>query len=163
MLMDRVSNLSEPSGAEPAAGGHSLLSWTRGRGFPPLLASLLQERGTAFLLAGIGALQLLLTAAGLPAWHCPFRGAFGIPCPGCGLSRGMVFLLQGEWQAAVTAHAFAPLVLLGLVFLIVVGGLPLRQREHVIGLVARMERRCCPVALVIVGMIVYWISRVFIP
>ncbi|MBN2125126.1 MAG: DUF2752 domain-containing protein [Deltaproteobacteria bacterium] len=161
--MDRISNVSLSFGAEPVAGGRSLLSRIRETRFPPLLAGLLQDRRTAFLLAGIGAVQLLLTAAGLPAWHCPFRAALGIPCPGCGLSRGMVFLLQGDWQAALTAHAFAPAVLFGLAFLIIAGSLPSRQREAVIGRVAEIESRYAPVPLVLVGMIACWIARIFIP
>jgi hypothetical protein len=39
---------------------------------------------------------------------CPTRLAFGVPCPGCGLTRATIALFSGE---VAHAHAFHPLVL----------------------------------------------------
>jgi hypothetical protein len=40
---------------------------------------------------------------------CPLAGSFGIPCPGCGLTRATLALLHGDVRSALRFH---PLVLL---------------------------------------------------
>ena len=45
---------------------------------------------------------------------CPFRLLTGLPCPMCGMTRGIASLLRGRWPDAVAYHAFSPLVAAGL-------------------------------------------------
>jgi hypothetical protein len=40
---------------------------------------------------------------------CPLAGSFGVPCPGCGLTRATLALLHGDVRGALRFH---PLVLL---------------------------------------------------
>lgn len=40
---------------------------------------------------------------------CPLAGSFGVPCPGCGLTRATLALLHGDVRGALHIH---PLVLL---------------------------------------------------
>lgn len=40
---------------------------------------------------------------------CLTRRVLGLPCPGCGLTRGMAHLLQGNLERALTLHPLAPL------------------------------------------------------
>jgi hypothetical protein len=53
---------------------------------------------------------------------CPLAGTFGVPCPGCGLTRATLALLRGDLHAALHFH---PLVWLlapvALAFLAVTG------------------------------------------
>lgn len=35
---------------------------------------------------------------------CYSRAVFGVPCPGCGLTRSFVYLARGNWQAAWQEH-----------------------------------------------------------
>ncbi len=61
--------------------------------------------------ARIAVLALILGALGVAIWSdfplCPVAGTFGIPCPGCGLTRATLALLHGDVPSAL---AFHPLV-----------------------------------------------------
>ena len=41
---------------------------------------------------------------------CLFRAATGLPCPGCGMTRAVLLLLQLRFDAALAAHPAAPAV-----------------------------------------------------
>src|SRR5262245_40019177 len=36
---------------------------------------------------------------------CPLRGIFGIPCPGCGMTRAFCALVEGDIASALAFHA----------------------------------------------------------
>ncbi|MBQ7774718.1 MAG: DUF2752 domain-containing protein [Lachnospiraceae bacterium] len=38
---------------------------------------------------------------------CIFQAKWGIPCPGCGMTRSMLLILQGQFAAAWKMHPFA--------------------------------------------------------
>lgn len=70
---------------------------------------------------------VLQTAAGLffcfllfRIWKCPFRLIFGIPCPGCGMSRALLALVHGDLKASLSFHPLliptALCLMLGVVF-----------------------------------------------
>ncbi len=122
-------------------------------------ASLLRSRPATVLLAGVAALQLGLALSGLPTWPCPLATGFGIPCPGCGLSRATLELLRGQWRAALTHHAFAPFLLLAMGVIGATSLLPERLRRPFIDGVERWEQRTGLTAVLLVGLVVYWIAR----
>ena len=62
--------------------------------------------------------------AGLPIL-CPLKLFTGCPCPGCGLTRSLVFSAHGDWTQAFSFHPFGPIVYLALWLLLVKGVLPL--------------------------------------
>ena len=39
---------------------------------------------------------------------CPFKMLTGMPCPGCGITKSMVFFYKGEWLKSVSYHIFGP-------------------------------------------------------
>jgi len=122
-------------------------------------ASMLRSRPAAALLAGITALQLGLVAFGLPGWPCPLLHGLGIPCPGCGLSRAALELLHGQWRAALSRHAFAPAFLVAWVAVCGTSLLPEGLRLPLIDGVERLERRTGFSALLLAGLVLYWIAR----
>jgi hypothetical protein len=92
------------------------------------------------------------------------KSVLGIPCPGCGLTRASVELLRGEFAAAFSAHAFAPVLLLGLAALFVAGLLPAARREAFAGAVGRFERRTRATYVLVAAMLLYWSVRLlFLP
>jgi len=46
---------------------------------------------------------------------CLAREAFGIPCPGCGLTRSFVHLAHGHWRASWQSHRIGWLLALATV------------------------------------------------
>ncbi|NPC77306.1 DUF2752 domain-containing protein [Pyxidicoccus fallax] len=112
------------------------------------------------LVIGAAALvHLVLMRFDLPAWPCVVRSAVGIPCPGCGLSRALTALLHGQWRDALHLHAFAPVILGGLVLISGMALLPEAARRRGIEAVARFERRTGLTALLLVTLVGYWLTR----
>lgn len=61
---------------------------------------------------------------------CPFRRLTGLPCPGCGLTRSIVALVQGDLDAAFAHHRFGPFLALALLAL-AVGWWARRSGRHI--------------------------------
>lgn len=75
-----------------------------------LLRRDLKNNGIAFILIIIILLALKLTTGNL----CPFVLITGYPCPGCGMTRAVLHLLQGEFiQAAVMNPFVYGIIVLG--------------------------------------------------
>lgn len=129
-----------------------------------MLASLLRDRRVALGVTAVAAVQVAAVATGVGGWPCPLKAAFGIPCPGCGLTRACVAMLRGDFALALGTHAFAPLLLLGLLAFAVGGLLPAAWRETFVGLVARVERRTKVAYVLLAAVLLYWSVRLlFLP
>ena len=75
------------------------------------------RRGLFWLAGGLGAAGLAVLAAWTPPGDgstslCLTRRIVGLPCPGCGLTRGLAHLVQGDLARVLELHPLAPLVLL---------------------------------------------------
>ena len=127
--------------------------------FTPVLAAIVGDRRMALVLVAAFAILLCLTCLGLPGWQCPIRASLGIPCPGCGLSRAMGLLIQGEWQTALSTHMFAPVFMAGLILVGVAALLPGHIRRRLVVVIARVEERTGFVFFLLMGVIGYWILR----
>ncbi len=73
------------------------------------------RRALFWLVGGVGAAGLVVLATRTPPDDgsmsiCLTRRVLGLPCPGCGLTRGLAHLLQGNLARAMTLHPLAPLV-----------------------------------------------------
>jgi len=64
-------------------------------------------------IAGSAFVFFLLWAISIPAEPlvrlCPFHWLTGIPCPLCGLTRGLFAFAKGHWSEAVHFNALTPL------------------------------------------------------
>ena len=130
-----------------------------GQLYPPVLAPVMQSRWIIALLGAATVIQVAVTAMDLTAWQCPLKLTLGVACPGCGLTRAIVLLAQGKWQAAVHLHAFAP-VGLGIGLLLVAGTLlPAKKRHRVAVRLTAFEKRSGIVFWLIIGVLIYWIFR----
>ncbi|MDY7036858.1 MAG: DUF2752 domain-containing protein [Thermodesulfobacteriota bacterium] len=125
----------------------------------PVLAPMMQDRRTVLILGCLAALQVWLVSMGLPGWQCPIKLLLGIPCPGCGLTAAMAFLMQGRWRSAIVTHAFAPVFFAGIILALIVSMLPSSLHQKSVSLLASLERRTGFMPLLLMLLLVYWTSR----
>lgn len=67
-------------------------------------------------LAGFAA-SFFFPITGLGVDLCPIHAVTGLPCPGCGVTRGIALVSHGDWFAALGAHPFILFLWPGLVIL----------------------------------------------
>jgi hypothetical protein len=130
--------------------------------FAPVLSPVLRDRKWLLAISGTAVLQVGLTSFKLPGWQCPILQLLGIPCPGCGLTRAIVFLFHGEWRQSIAYHAFAPVFLIALLLVGVVAVLPEMPRQRVATAAEFWERRTGITNLLLIGLILYWLARLLI-
>ena len=75
------------------------------------------ERKLFWLVGAAGAAGLVVLAWWTPADEpartlCLTRRVLGLPCPGCGLTRAVAQLVQGDLSRALAYHPLAPLAVL---------------------------------------------------
>ena len=126
--------------------------------FAPV-SPLLRDRKFTVAVAGAVGVQIALVSLSLPGWECPFFRVTGIPCPGCGLTRAVILLLKGDLQASLRFHAFAPIVLLTAVALVLVLLLPRSITQPAISKMEMLEQQTGLTVIILVGLILYWLAR----
>jgi uncharacterized protein DUF2752 len=107
---------------------------------------------------GVG-LQIGLSALRLHPWQCPIFISTGVPCPGCGLTRAIVLLLQGEWRASFHYHVFAPVFLFFTIIILVAIFLPASIGQRAIYKAEVLERQTGLTLIILTGLILYWLAR----
>ena len=130
--------------------------------FSPVLSPILHDRRLSSIISGAALLQVLLVSLRLGGWPCPFFHTLGIPCPGCGMTRATLFLIQGEWKQALVMHAFAPVALVALSLILFCTISPRAQAERIADRAEYFERYTGLTALLLGGLILYWLARLVI-
>lgn len=123
---------------------------------------ILKDRLVCLIITGATVLQLALVASSLPGWRSPILSFFGVPDPGGGLTRAIVALLRGDWQTSLTFHAFAPFFVVALTLIAMVAVLPSALNDRIIAWVEEVEGRTGLTAILLVGLVIYWLARLFI-
>ena len=130
---------------------------------PAILAPVLRERVLCISLLAACLLLVLANLAGISLLQCNFQTVTGLPCPGCGMTRGMAALLRGHFQEAWRWHPFTPLLALSGVVVLLATGLPEPWRFRLIALIESIERRTGIVLVAGIGLIVYGVWRMLWP
>jgi hypothetical protein len=125
----------------------------------PILIPLLTDRRASLVWVGAVASHLVLSELGVGGWPCPIRHVLNVPCPGCGLTRATNLLLHGQWQKSLETHAFAPLVIVAAVLLLLSVMLPGETRQRVLLRLERIERRTGFAVLSVLALVGYWLAR----
>jgi hypothetical protein len=123
-----------------------------------LLTSLLESPRLSGGILAAGVAHLVLSTTPWQGWRCPFLQATGCPCPGCGLGRAVVLLLQGQFRESLHLHAFAGLAVTMLA-LLAASLLPGRLGEQVRAVVRFIEERTWLAAGALCAVLIYWLAR----
>jgi hypothetical protein len=137
-------------------GGGSRRSGKSSWFFQPVIASILIKQKTLRIMSAIALLQLVVTTFGTQGWQCPVYTTVDIPCPGCGLSTATISLIRGNWQSALSIHAFAPLLVLAIASMAILSFLPRRFYRLAINRLAALESKNGLTGLLLSGFIGYW-------
>lgn len=125
----------------------------------PWLGPLVRRRGTCralvVVLGGLG----VATLCGLKLWPCVFAEMTGLPCPGCGLTRGTLALARGDWQNALLFHPFTPFFYVVGIFVAAGALLPARQVEHLAERTEAFERKSRVTALFLGALLCFSLMR----
>jgi hypothetical protein len=91
-----------------------------------LLAQLLLVRS----LATADAARVFVVGREL-RWGCLFQRALGVPCPACGMTRGVLLTLNGHVIDALSVNPAAPVLTLGVIlFAVAMIFVAVYQRAH---------------------------------
>jgi hypothetical protein len=74
----------------------------------------LRSWAPALPLAFVGILAAW-TPTGTGVTLCPFALLTGHACPGCGMTRAVISLLNGHWVQALRFHPLAPVLVAGVI------------------------------------------------
>jgi len=163
VLINRIAESYNPAfGRKQKAVASGLVAGTTYKNwfFAPVFASMLHKRWVVLLFAGFGMIQVSLAVAGLSGWQCPIRSTLGVRCPGCGMTTAIAMLLNGEWHMALQTHAFAPLVLITWLLMLVAVTLPSQLLDKISRNVAWLEQRTGITAIILLSMVFYWLLRI---
>ncbi|MFN3166474.1 MAG: DUF2752 domain-containing protein [Phycisphaeraceae bacterium] len=125
----------------------------------PVIASMVRSRAMCAGFVGFIGLQVGLSAAGLTLMDCYLLKHTGVPCPGCGLTRGAVASATLDLEAVLYYNALGPAALLVMTLLLLGLLLPERPRDAFAETVERVERATAVSAVVLLGLWVYWLAR----
>lgn len=93
---DEMKRPLEVSGSQPKPQQTNVSS---------LVGSLLTPWTFRFAAAVLGA-SFFLPVFGFGVDLCPLHRLTDLPCPGCGMTRALAMVSQGEWSLALGAHPF---------------------------------------------------------
>ena len=129
--------------------------------FQPVIASTLLKQKTLRIISAIASFYLVVTMCGVQGWQCPVYSTFAVSCPGCGLSTALISLIRGDWQTALSTHAFAPLLAITIVFMVILSILPRRFYRIAVQRLAVLESKSGLTGMLLIGFIGYWGLRFF--
>jgi hypothetical protein len=128
----------------------------------PLLATLMEQPVAIRILGLLLLLHFGLMGAGLTGWTCPSYSVLHLHCPGCGLSRSIMALSQGNLAAGLELHLFGPLAGLTVVLLLLSCLLPAEPRRRLVSSVRSVEVTTGLSQVCLLLFMLYWLIRLIV-
>lgn len=100
--------------------------------------------------------QVGMVAQGFSGWPCPLYSMLKLPCPGCGLSRATVSLLEGHLYTATQQHILAPAALAAPLLLLLATLRPKPLYGWFLPLWDTLERRIPVVGIFLTALLLQW-------
>jgi len=125
----------------------------------PIIAHFLRQPVLCRALLATAVVLVLLTVFSISLWSCPVLRICHIPCPGCGLTRSVKFLLLGDVTSSMRYHPLGAVAVVSGVVLLGGAFLPRRIRIGIGRIVSPWERRVRLHGLILGTLIFSWIFR----
>ncbi len=87
-------------------------------------------------------------------YKCPIKIIFGIPCPGCGITRAFLSLIRFDFKKAFEYHPLFPVVFIELMYFVFRDFIPQKYKIN-----EKFENTIFSITAVL--MIAVWIYRLF--
>ena len=106
------------------------------------------------VLGSSGLLAMAWICSGVPTPLCPLHAVTGIPCPTCGMTRGLRCLLRGDLASAFLFNPLGMVILFGLAsyllyaVIVVIARLPRLRWERISPATATFLRICAVILVV---------------
>jgi len=124
------------------------------------MASLMEQTLLCRSLVVVALIHLTLSYFQFHVFRCPLLEHAHLPCPGCGLTRGMNYFAKGEFATAMEYHAFAPLAILVVAMMLLSCFLPVKLRKRICGVVGKIEAATCASQVAFLLLLAYWVFRI---
>lgn len=87
---------------------------------------------------------------------CPFKMITGFPCPGCGITKSLVYFYEGHFYKSISYHILGPLVIVFCLIAIVLLTTELITKKEYFNAVMYNQKLACSLG---VFLIVYHVIR----
>ncbi len=126
----------------------------------PIVAQFLRQPILCRILLAAVVGILLMSMLSVSVWSCPVLRICKVPCPGCGLTRSMKFLLCGDVINSIRYHPLGLAALLSGIVLTAGAMLPRRARVLLAQFVSPIERKIRLHGVLLIALIFLWILRI---
>lgn len=90
---------------------------------------------------------------------CPFKMVAGFPCPGCGITKSLVYFYEGDFYKSISYHILGPFVIVFCIVTIVVLTMELITKKEYFNTVLYNKKLAYGLGFFLVG---YHIIRLFL-
>jgi Protein of unknown function (DUF2752) len=94
--------------------------------------------GRGMLIGGM--IYGIFSYFGITLMQCPFKAVTGLPCPGCGMTRSTLALLQGNIVQSIKYNALTGILLVFWLVVAIGVSIPKTHREKMIRLLGKWEQ-----------------------
>ena len=130
--------------------------------FYSIAANAMRNKVGSALIITLPLFFMLFNISGVFIWKCPFFNFTGVECGGCGMTRGVIAALMGNFQESFSLHPFALPMLLVWIGYITVQILPKNRRLKVIEQVESFEQITGAVYILVALFAIFGIVRLII-
>ena len=124
-----------------------------------LAAYLVRERKLGLAMLGGGLVYFALAICGVDLMPCPLLKVTGLPCPGCGMTRACLAMLQGNWAEVWHLNPFGPVFAVFWAVVAVGVALPQPWRDRFATWLGRFEQRTRWAGWLAGGLAIYGLTR----
>jgi hypothetical protein len=93
---------------------------------------------------------------------CPIRAFTGIPCPGCGMTRSFLSLVQGNLGEAFSYHLFGPILFFFCLLAAIHLFLEIVSQRKIKALYVKILNKKTIQGLILPSILIYYLSRLLI-